>query len=111
MSEIERDILTFLFKSSAGLDAFTLFKRVKIPFSEFSKALFLLSDKNFVEESREEFYKITPAGRNMLSSVSSNKKNANWREIPERFREISLPVNSYYVPSIKLLDKDTFNVE
>lgn len=108
---IEREILTQLFKSAKGLEAFTLYRKSKLSFSVFTNNLLSLVKKNLVAELKEEFYKITPTGVAFLNLTRPVGKEPQWRKIPDKYAGESIPCNSFYVPSLKLLDPYTFEVK
>lgn len=107
----EIEILKSLLKSSHGLEAFTIFKRLKIPFSSFITSITSLTKKGMIEEAKEEFYKITSTG---ISHLNFSKKNDNsnpWMDIPKQYELEKFDVDSFYIPNRRLLDKTTFKIE
>ncbi|PVZ78180.1 hypothetical protein C9426_35055 [Serratia sp. S1B] len=108
---IERDIIHILFKSASGLDAFTIFRRLKIPFSNFSRALLSLNEKKLIIEIKEDFYKITTEGKYLLtqSNLRNTESKEAWNAVPTKYKSNHITPNSKYIPSIRLLDKSTFN--
>lgn len=108
---IEKDILTHLFKSSKGLEAFTLFKKSKISFSIFTRNLLTLEQKKLISEINDEFYNITQDGISLLSLISPIGKEPSWKKIPEKYSNQAISVDSFYIPSLRLLDNDTFVTE
>ena len=108
INAIEREILTHLFKSAKGLEAFTLYRKSKLSFSLFTKSLLSLVKRNFVIELKEEFYKISSTGIAYLNLTRPIGKEPQWRKIPDKYATQSIPSESFYVPSLKLLDPYTF---
>ncbi|MCS5455893.1 hypothetical protein ACV6DN_04595 [Enterobacter asburiae] len=109
--KIEIEILKILLKSSHGLEAFTIFKRLKISFSSFIKNMASLTNKGMIEEAKEEFYKITSIGISQLNLAKKNNSTYAWLVLPERFEPEKFDVNSFYIPNRRLLDKITFKIE
>ncbi|MBT2105559.1 winged helix-turn-helix domain-containing protein [Enterobacter mori] len=108
LSQIEKNILLILFKSNNGLEAFTIFRRLNLPFSIFMKNISLLEKRNFIKETSEQFYKLTDKGQSIISISPSFTGDRNWEKIPEKYDSEKIPVHSYYIPNIKLLDKNFF---
>lgn len=108
---IEKDILTHLFKSSKGLEAFTLFKKSKLSFSTFTKNLLSLEQKKLISEINEEFYNITQEGISLLSLTKPIGKEPSWKKIPDKYSCPAISVDSFYIPSLRLLDNNTFETE
>jgi hypothetical protein len=82
---MEIKALSFLLKSSKGLDAFTFFRRLGISFSEFSKITRTLCDKNLIKEEIDDFFVITQDGITQVTKRNTYKKTRPWREVPKRF--------------------------
>ncbi|AWS55611.1 TPA: hypothetical protein SMP24_002589 [Proteus mirabilis] len=110
-NDIEKDIMHILYKSAYGLDAYTIFRRLKIPFSNFSKALLSLNEKKLIKESREDFYTISTEGKLLIIKINSKNVDTAWNEIPKKYKSKNIPSNSKYIPSIHLLDKSTFKIK
>lgn len=111
VNDIEKDIMHILFKSTSGLDAFTIFRRLKVPFSNFSKALLSLNEKKLIRELREDFYSISIDGKMFIMQINSKNTETGWNEIPKKYKSQQIQNNSKYIPSIHLLDKFTFNIK
>ncbi|MFW1375553.1 hypothetical protein ACEV7K_09735 [Vibrio parahaemolyticus] len=111
LSSMEAKALTVLWGSSKGLDAFSFFQRLKVSFSDFSKIIRTLTSKGFINEKKADFFVITPEGVNELTRKSSYKKNRPWRDVPKRFISNKISTSDHYVPSLCLLDKNTFNID
>tara|TARA_R110002050_G_scaffold34959_1_gene88139 strand:+ start:4676 stop:5032 length:357 start_codon:yes stop_codon:yes gene_type:complete len=103
--------LSILANSSRGLDVFSLFRRLNLSFSEFTKALKNLTEQEFVIESKEDFFQATLSGRQFWSKQLVQRKEKPWREVPERFLGTKLKADSFYIPSISKLDINTFKVK
>ncbi|MGI2209496.1 hypothetical protein [Shewanella baltica] len=111
LSKNENIALNILLKSSQGLDAFTFFKRLGLSFSDFTKIIESLAHKGIIEEVKNDFFRLTPFGKECTFRQQSLMKNRHWRSVPSRFLGKKLPVGSFYIPSLKLLDKAAFNNE
>ena len=103
---VEKSILQNLFKSTQGLEAFTIFRRLNLPFSIFAKNIASLEKKGYIIESREEFYKITESGISAIIHSTSISKQKPWLIIPDRYDSTAISPSSYYIPNINLMDKD-----
>ena len=108
LKSIEVKALKTLWKSSKGLDAFSFFRRLDIPFSDFSKAIRVLSKELLIEEVQEDFFLITQKGVLWLLQDNSVTKQRHWRAVPDRFKSRKISTSDFYVPSIRLLDDRTF---
>ena len=110
LNNIERAVLYQLYKSNRNLDAFTLFKRLKVGFSEFRKSLNTLSKFELLIEEGHRI-KLSASGAELISSYGkiSSSEELEWREVPARFKTELVSPNKPYVPSKKMLDKRTFN--
>lgn len=108
LSVIEIKLLSVLLASSRGLDAYTLFRRVKAPFPDFTRAIISLTEDGFINESKSDFYIISSLGRQNISLYSSKKKIREWRQVPAQFTDSKLNANELYIPSIRRLDKKAF---
>ena len=108
-STIEIKILTILLKSSKGLDAFSLFRRLEASFSDFSKTIRSLCEKKLIKEDMDDFFIITEEGIKKLTQNNISKKEKPWRNVPDKFLTKKTSTSEFYVPSIRLLDKKTFN--
>lgn len=109
LSATELKALTVIWKSSKGLDAFSFFRRLDISFSNFSKVTRSLSEKKLIIEEVDDFFVITSEGIKQVSHKVSDKKRRTWRDVPERFLTPKMAPSELYIPSISLLDKNTFN--
>ncbi|WP_335922284.1 hypothetical protein [Shewanella algae] len=111
LSKNENIALNILLKSSKGLDAFTFFKRLGLSFSDFIKIIESLTLKGTIEETKVDFFKLTPLGKEYTLKQRALIKVKHWRRVPEHFLGKKVPNDSFYIPSLKLLDKTTFNIE
>lgn len=107
LSKIDRKLLVTLFKGNRELDAFTLFRRMKIPFFEFSSSLKSLEAAGLIQE-RDERISITSIGINTFISNDTLAHEKPWRNVPERYQRTRLMDTEMYVPSLRLLDSRTF---
>ncbi|MFJ5981775.1 winged helix-turn-helix domain-containing protein [Enterobacter cancerogenus] len=108
LSQIEKNILLILFKSNNGLEAFTIFRRLNLPFSTFMKNIFSLEKHEFIRETSEQFYKLTDKGHSIISISPSFTGDKKWKKLPDKYDSEKISVHSYYIPNIKLLDKNFF---
>jgi predicted transcriptional regulator len=106
----ESETLNILMKSSRGLDAFSLFRRTKVSFTEFSKTIRELTKYDFITEIKDDFYTITKDGQTYITKANRIAKDRPWRDVPKRFLGKKIKNNDFYIPSLKLLDKKTFNI-
>lgn len=109
LSLMEIKALGVLFKSAKGLDAFSFFSRLNTSFSDFSKVLRSLCDKNLILEDSTDFFVITQEGAEQVALRDTQKKIRPWRTVPKRFIVNKLSTSDCYTPSLCLLDKKTFN--
>lgn len=101
-------VLTVLWKSSHGLNAFTLFSRLDTSFSTFSKVTRTLSDRNLITEDTDDFFAITQEGIALLTQINTHKKSRPWRDVPKEFLIPKSSTSDFYIPSTRLLDKKLF---
>jgi len=111
-NDLQRIILKFLSLSSGKLDTYTLFKKSRVNFDNFSKAYRNLINRNIINET-DNYAFITVEGAMEVKSIVSELRlqEKTWRQIPEKFLGNFVDVNSLYIPSRALLDKTTFNIE
>jgi predicted transcriptional regulator len=109
---LQRIILKFLSLSSGKLDTYTLFKKCRLNFDDFSKAYRNLINRNIINET-DNYAFITVEGEMEIKSIVSElqPQKKTWRQIPEEMLGDFVDVNSPYIPSRALLDKTSFNVE
>lgn len=105
LNDIEKRILIALFKSTHGLDAFTLYRRTRTPFPDYSKNIRALEERKYISVT-SNFIRITKEGRDIASFCKINYQEIKpWREVPESMRGIKISADSLYIPSKKRLDK------
>lgn len=109
LNKLQNKMLQSMYKSNRILDSFTLFKRMKISFSEFSHAINKLISENLIEEKGHELRVTLKGAQYVLSIGSVENANKTWREVPEKLQIERLKANDFYIPSSKLLDDNTFN--
>lgn len=103
-------ILSIIYKSSHSLFAFTIYKRLKVPFPEFSKAISRLIAKGILYE-QDRRLQITSEGIECLLAERNNYLvfgEKKWRKIPSDFIQMQLQVNDFYVPKRDILDSSQF---
>lgn len=105
LNDIEKRILITLFKSTHGLDAFTLYRRTRTPFPDYSKSIRALEDRKYISVT-SNFIRITKEGRDITSFFKIDYREIkSWREVPESMRGIKISADALYIPSKKRLDK------
>ncbi len=108
ISKTEREILVILSKGNKELDSFTLFKRLRTSFAEFSRSVNSLLQKSYIKENGNKV-RLTPKGSELvIIGNKSSDGNKQWRNIPDRFVKNSISAYEPYVPSRKLLDESSF---
>jgi len=105
------EALSILMRSSRGLDAFSFFRRLNLSFADFTKIINSLSEAALIEEAKDDFFQITDNGREYLIKQNAVAADKHWRKVPERMLGVKLEEGSLYIPSIRLLDKNTFNID
>lgn len=101
-------ILKSLFSSSNGkLDSYSIFKKIKISFPEFTKSLKQLENEGYITIDGI-LIAITITGREHLlkDNNASTLTVKSWREVPKDMLGHKLDINYKYVPSIRLLDSE-----
>ena len=90
---------------------FSIFKRSKVSYNEFSKALRKLIADEYLIES-EDKVKLSEKAKDYVLSFGStlNQQDKHWRKVPEKMKTNLHSKFSFYVPSQKKLDKRTFNL-
>ena len=111
VSKSELEVLVTLMKSSSGLDAFSLFRRLKVSFSDFSKAVRNLTEHGFIREVKDDFYRLTKEGEKYINRQKTTSVDRHWRQVPEKFLASKLKKGSFYIPSVRLLDRKTFKIK
>lgn len=103
-------LLTLLFKSSGRLDSYTLFKRSKLSFSEFSKAVMLLISEEYITEDDNHVSMSDKGKKHMLGVTTDRHGERPWRSLPDKYKLKLVSIDEPYIPDIKLLDKKTFKI-
>jgi hypothetical protein len=106
----ESRILAIIFKSGKSIDAFTVYRRLKLSFGEYDKSTRSLVDKGLVHE-KEQSLNITLEGKKFLLTQKNNYLINNikeWRNIPNEYTQGSIQANELYIPKRSLLDSRHF---
>lgn len=103
LNNTEQVFLRTLLMSNKSLESFTLFKRMKISFSEFSLTLRLLKTKSLVEEKENRIY-LSEDGVRIAFSEKTVKTERKWRDIPLKMQGKKYETNEPYIPNISKLD-------
>lgn len=104
--KINNLILKSLFSSTNGrLDSYSVFKKVKVSFPEFTKSIKNLEENEHITLDGI-LVTITIAGREHIlkDNNASTLSEKNWRKTPQSMLGHKLDVDYKYVPSIRLLD-------
>lgn len=109
MTKLDKKILNELFSSSAGLEPFTLFQRIKVNISVLSDSLNRLSALGYANSDGDQ-WSITDAGIRKSLETFRSKKIETGRQVPEEMRREE-KFDVYYIPKRSLLDTRTFNVD
>lgn len=103
-------ILLNIFKSSNGLNAYTLFKRSKISYPLFMNCIRKLQNKKLIEIDKEDHITITESAVCFILQRGFKKdNNADWKKAPEIFLKNKSDINTLYIPNISLLDSKEFS--
>lgn len=100
-------ILKILYSSSQSrLDSYSIFRRTRISFIEFSKHISALRTKGYIEGD-SLIISLTEGGRDFLlrNYTAFQDREKSWRKVPKSMLGPKLEINYKYVPSKKLLDK------
>lgn len=103
-----RKIVQELFKSTNGLEAFSIFKRSGLSNPEFIKAVNTGISQGYIEITDPELQRIelTKDGVEIaLTSQRNIEGEYSWRQIPPEFQTNPIEKDEYYVPNVYLLDK------
>ena len=111
LSKVELKALILLKKSSSGLDAFTLFSRLSIPFTEFTKIIKKLLEHDLVLEKKNDFFRLSNNGVMLLNKRENTSTDRYWRKVPEKYLGSKLKKGKLYIPRISLLDEKTFKIK
>lgn len=108
VNKTEREILVILSKGNKEVDSFTLFKRLRTSFAEFSRSVNFLLKNSYIKVDGNKI-RLTPKGNELvIIGNKSSGSNKQWRNIPDRFMKNSISADEPYVPSRKLLDERSF---
>ncbi|MBH2721947.1 hypothetical protein [Serratia ureilytica] len=109
INKIKITILRTLFSaSSKTLDSFSVFKRTKVPFSDFTRNVNELKENGYINVDGI-LLNITHSGRKLILTTNSSylgSQKKTWREVPKSMCGPKLDINYKYVPSIRLLSKN-----
>ncbi len=110
ISKIEFRLLSLVYKSSHYLNAFTVYRKLKLSFSEFINAFNKLLEKEFIESIDKKIH-ITAKGNKFLLEKKNNYLilvEKIWRKVPSEFTQNCIESNEFYVPRKTLLDSRQF---
>ena len=107
ISDVERKLLNLLFSSNRELDSYTLFRRAKVPFSDFAASINKMKEKGLVNQS-ETRIQLSDEGMRLVPAMGFYSLDREWRKVPRAFKRSQLESGELYVPSLRLLDPDTF---
>lgn len=109
MNQSQIVTLRLLYASDGSLDTFTLFRRLRLPVSEYSLVLDSLVNGGYVEVL-ENSIRTLDKGRDFIaqSVFSESTKYKAWREVPDEYLGPQINPGTFYTPSIRLLDKKAF---
>jgi virulence-associated protein VagC len=100
-------ILKIIYDHNGRISSYTVFKKLKVPISDFMRTIFEARDKKFLLFN-DDWVEITDSGRNFLirpRKEISASHNSPKNRIPQVFlREFQLQRDLPYVPSISRLD-------
>lgn len=108
VNKTEREILVILSKGNKELDSFTLFKRLRTSFAEFSQSVNSLLKESYIKEDGNKVRLTSKGNELVLIGNKCSDSNKPWRNIPDRFIKNSIPAYEPYAPSRKLLDERSF---
>lgn len=104
-----KKLLIELFKSSDGLEAYTLFKRSGQTFNDFTKSFnqAMNNDLLYIYDESTQKILLTDHGSTFVLQTSRNDKDQlPWRKVPSDMVIASITPNEPYIPNLYLLDKD-----
>lgn len=99
-------VLVLLFKSNTALTAFTVYRRLRLTYSQFNKSVSELSHMQLVEISDNRI-SISKHGKDILIQQKSSyifTGAKTWRNIPDNFIGNKIEPNDFYVPALSKLD-------
>ncbi len=103
-----RRILAELLKAHGKLDAFTLFKRSMMSFTEFARSTETLFSEKLAGEDDAGVVFLTKTGRDYINRIEPIAGIRKWREVPEHLTVGPHSLDDPYIPNIRILDKGTF---
>lgn len=101
-----KKILSILLKANGKLDSFTLFKRSRFSFAQFSKLIRFLEKAEFIKEEEYVLFLTTKGKRNITSSHIGEVNKRKWREVPMDMLGYKIDIFEGYVPSKSMLDQE-----
>lgn len=107
VSQLQNKLLALLFNGGRELDSFTLFKRAKIGFSDFTLTINGLIESQLIVEVEDKL-RLSDTGVSIVLQVGSGVDDKVWRRIPEKLVAQRIQPNQPYTPSVRLLDRKTF---
>ncbi|WP_421292605.1 hypothetical protein [Aeromonas taiwanensis] len=107
LNNTEQTLLKTLLTSNKSLESFTLFKRMKISFSEFSSTLRSLKNKALIEERENRIY-LSENGTQIAFFEKTVQTEKKWRTIPAKMQGKTHNANEPYIPNISKLDIKAF---
>lgn len=107
LNNTERYLLRLLLAGNKNLESFTLFRRMKVSFSEFSSTLRTLKSKDLINEQDNRIF-LSVQGMQLTFLDNTYNSSKKWREIPHSLLGKKIDINEPYIPNIKKLDIETF---
>lgn len=101
-----KKILSILFKANGKLDSFTLFKRSRFSFAEFTNLIRFLEKIEYVSEAEYVYILTEKSKRFVLESRVGERNIKKWREVPISMLGNKIDLSEGYIPSKKMLDKE-----
>ena len=108
LGRLELILLQYIFSARGKLESFTLFKRSKVSFKEFSASLNKLRENDLLLVEGN-LVVLSEKGKASATTKKPEMYYKPWRSIPAKFIVQQHPPNEPYIPSISMLDKRTFN--
>lgn len=104
LNKLDKELVFALAESShKTLDSFTLFRKSKVSFPNFSTSLQKLTELEFIAVDGYQVI-LTPKGKLQSQFIDLRRKDK--QSIPTY--QVDVPKPQFYIPSIKRLDKVTF---
>ncbi|QDT23081.1 hypothetical protein [Gimesia chilikensis] len=101
-----KKILSTLFKANGKLDSFTLFKRARFSFAEFTNLIRFLKKHEYLREEEYVFFLTSKGKKSSLVSHEAEGKKRKWREVPANMLGNKIEISEGYVPSKSMLDQE-----